>query len=333
MKQITDWHKLYNEGWKGEIMPEAFKHPAKYSRALIRHIYQHMRDEGWIEPGDQVIDPFGGVGLGALDAMRLGLNWTGIELEPAFHVLGNENIALWNSRYRELFPGWGTARLLNGDSRGLVRLVGGECEAAVSSPPYADGGIHQGGEDTWFKDSQTEKYGTTPGQLGAMKAGDFDASVSSPPFENGLPQQDRNFSAPHDSSGNLNVDYGTTDGNIGNATGDTFWTAARAIVEQVYTALRPGGHAAWVVKAFVKNKQIQDFPGQWQALCESVGFITLHEHRAWLVEHRGTQFDMDGNGHSKQVERKSFFRRLAEQKGSPRIDFEVVLCMMKPEAA
>jgi len=31
----------------------------------------------------------------------------------------------------------------------------------------------------------------------------------------------------------------------------------------------------------------------------------------------------------KRKERKSFFRRLAESKGSPRIDHETVLCMVK----
>jgi hypothetical protein len=85
-----------------------------------------------------------------------------------------------------------------------------------------------------------------------------------------------------------------------------------------------------VVKSFVKNKQIVDFPGQWQALCEAVGFTTLHYHRAWLVEDRGTQIDFMGNPITRTVERKSFFRRLAEKNGSPHIDYEVVLCMVKP---
>jgi len=56
--------------------------------------------------------------------------------------------------------------------------------------------------------------------------------------------------------------------------------AARAIVEQVYLALAPGGHAVWVVKNYVKNKQIVPFSDQWRALCEAVGFVTLHEHHA-----------------------------------------------------
>ena len=39
-------------------------------------------------------------------------------------------------------------------------------------------------------------------------------------------------------------DYGSDPANIGTDTGDTFWAAARAIVEQTYAVLRPGGYAA-----------------------------------------------------------------------------------------
>jgi hypothetical protein len=134
----------------------------------------------------------------------------------------------------------------------------------------------------------------------------------------------------HNQGGPIHKHYGTTQGQLAAATDDTFWTAARQIVEQTYAVLRPGAHAAWVVKSYVKAKQIVPFPEQWQALCEAVGFETVHIHRAWLVEDRGTQFDLEGNGHHKKAERKSFFRRLAEKKGSPRIDFEVILCMVKP---
>jgi hypothetical protein len=36
---------------------------------------------------------------------------------------------------------------------------------------------------------------------------------------------------------------------------------------------------------------------------------------------------------TEKKERKSFFRRLAESKGSPAIDFEMVLCMQKRDEA
>ena len=96
------------------IVPEAISHPAKFSNRLIRRIYEHMLKEGWLRPGDMVIDPFGGVALGALDAMRMGLAWRGVELEPRFVDLGNQNILFWNKRFSRL-PGWsGDALLLQG---------------------------------------------------------------------------------------------------------------------------------------------------------------------------------------------------------------------------
>lgn len=96
-----DWTGLYREGWQGEIVPEAFSHPAKFAPGLIRHIYDHVAAEGWIAPGDTVVDPFAGVALGALHALQHGLNWVGCELEPKFVALAEQNIALWNRRTRK----------------------------------------------------------------------------------------------------------------------------------------------------------------------------------------------------------------------------------------
>lgn len=125
--------------------------------------------------------------------------------------------------------------------------------------------------------------------------------------------------------------YGDTAGQIGNESGDDFWLAARAIVEQVYQALTPGGHAVWVVKDYVKNKAVVPFSDQWRQLCEAVGFVTVHEHHAMLVHHKGTQHTLDGGTVEHKTESKSFFRRLAEKNGSPRIDWETIYCMEKPK--
>jgi hypothetical protein len=491
--KIDVWNNMYPSQWKGKIVPDAITHPAKYSSKLIRRIYEHMLEEGWLQPGDLVIDPFGGVALGALDAMRLGLRWRGVELEPHFQELGNQNIGLWNSKFSRM-PGWCTdATLLQGDSRHLLEVLGmadgnvssppfadslsndgvdadarrtlarelgisnaehvspidmekigkrSKGYGVVSSPPYADGAQHTGGDDPhpermeggvfhdvgldgmissppyaesdqnykegwkrfhdhheplWTNDRQREAwYGVTTGQLGAMKAdgfdaavasppfrqasggspepkpggpidealykrhaagnsaaggygesdgqlanmgeGDFDGAVSSPPFENNLSHDGRGYddlkiakdleiSRHRTYKGSfLTTDYGSMDGNIGNNSGDDFWQAARTIVEQVYLVLRPGAHAVWVVKGFVKNKQLVDFPGQWRQLCEAVGFVAVHEHHAMLVH--GKQHDFE-RGIVNQTESKSFFRRLAEKKGSPRIDFETIICMVK----
>ena len=405
---MSDWRGLYSEGWQGEITPDAFAHPAKYARGLIRNIYRHMLEEGWLHAGDTVVDPFGGVALGGLEAMYNGLHWCGVELEARFVDLGNANIALWNSRYAAHFPGWGTARLVQGDSRQLAAVLQ-EAQACVSSPPFTDvdnrkpgpalaqsNARHHVGTSHFKQDWQPSpgnlgnlrstaegfqaavssppfsageqptasqsreikdyhaftrgdgtKYDHTmrsEGNLGAMRATGFDAAVSSPPY---IPKDDRKVAWGHDHEALQQEDkrrgynpvstfrgsYSNDPRNLGNPTGadqSDFWSASRLIVEQVYHVLAPGAHACWVVKSFVKNKQRVDFPGQWQALWESVGFQALHYHRAWLVEDRGTQMDLEGNSHTRTVERKSFFRWLAENKGSPRIDYEVVLCMVRP---
>ena len=453
-------------------MPDAFAHPAKFAPMLIYRILRHMLERGYIQPGDSLLDPFGGIGSGGYYAMLLGLHWTGVELEPRFVELGQRNIAKWQRDLAMLNP-TGTARLLQGDSRRLLEVVGGGMGAAVSSPPYEGGTVHGDGNDKarhtakggavgrWGSHATGEMaqgdYGSTPGQLGSMPSGDYGAAVSSPPFagtsggkgeasQNAIDSAlfarhagsmvgtydtdgnlgnlksgsfdsavssppyadnaatwvegpgarhdtvhhngDNSFKASSDSGygstpgnvGNMRdggfegvvssppyesavnahgegpgmagneyqreriyrgasseiaaqsrqVGYGSDPANIGNDTGETFWTAARAIVEQTYAALRPGGYAAWVCKDFVRKGQRVPFSDQWEQLCAAVGFEPVERIAAMLVADHGDQLDIFGGATARLKERKSFFRRLAEKKGSPRIDHEDVIIMRKP---
>ena len=182
--EISSWDHLYNKGWKNLICDEAFTHPAKYARGLIEHIYNHCVAEDWLHDGELVIDPFGGVGLGGLDAMRLGAHWVGVELEEKFVRLGNANIALWNSRYAGRFAKWGTAQIVQGDSRRLLDVVR-EAGVIVSSPPFGDGSPHNGGDAEFITDKKLfGDYGSTPGNLGNLRADErgFAAAVSSPVY-------------------------------------------------------------------------------------------------------------------------------------------------------
>lgn len=414
------------------------------------------------------MDPFGGVALGALHAMQHGLHWVGVELEEKFVGLGCANIEKWAADFGPHFQGWGSARLIQGDSRELAQVVG-EAVLCVSSPPYATSMERAGGIDPsksgyvggphsqmnrsdtrygatdgqlaalpegnldacissppytaslasddpdkrggLFRDPKrrgdktlTAEYGESAGQLGAMVEGGFDAAISSPPYADSENHNDRPVkhtdeyadkyasfvkgragqshgrspgqlaampegaladgvvsSPPFEGSigqarggGCLNPDnadrynsrtvgmgrwkrtqddYGSSDGQLGQESGATFWEASRLIVEQVYQVLKPGGVAIWVTKSFVRKGERVDFPGQWRQLCEAVGFETLHEHRAHLVEERGAQYTLDGELEQRQVKRMSFFRRLHAQKYPHlSIDWETVLCMRKPGA-
>lgn len=226
----------------------------------------------------------------------------------------------------------------------LGNMPEGSIDMALSSPPYASGVINTSsptdsdrqhrlsiGRDPDSAGSHGVRtgYGQAPGQLAAMPSGNFQAVVSSPPWESCLSKDGRSSGAnDHKIIRQLEEKYnrrytdrsfgpdtyGESTGQLGQESGNTFWQAARAILEQTYQVLAPGAHAIWVVKSFVRKKKLVDFPGQWRQLCESVGFETLHQHRAWLVEDRGSQYGLDGGQNESLVERKSFFRRLAESK-------------------
>lgn len=79
----------------------------------------------------------------------------------------------------------------------------------------------------------------------------------------------------------------------------------------------------------MRAKKRVPFSNQWQALCEEHGFKLVCRHQAMLVAHHGEQDDIFGETKQLKTEKKSFFRRLAEKRGSPEINHEDVLCLIK----
>lgn len=409
MSNVTQWHDCYSGSWNGILVPDAFAHPAKFAPGLISRILRHMLERGYIAPGDSIVDPFGGIAAGGYWAMLLGLHWTGIELEPRFVELGQRNIAKWQHDLRGLGSRLGTARLLQGDSRRLLEVVGGGAAGVVSSPPFEaslaggipevkGGGVYTfpgraDGDTLRLGASSMGDYGSTPGQLGSMPSGDYAAAVGSPPYADAINNSGEGPGARHDpiyhngdnaykqssangygnAPGNLgsmagegfeaavssppyeashmdissnsligtsvnkgsygSASYGDSLGQLAETSGETFWAAARIIVEQTYAVLKPGGYAAWVTKDFVRKGQRVPFSDQWQQLCAAVGFEPTERIAAMLVDDHGSQLDIFGGATPRRTERKSFFRRLAEKKGSPRIDWEDVIIMRKPNRA
>lgn len=527
--QQDSWEGMYRDSWGTLPTKESYEHPAKFAKNLIFAIVQHALDEGFVRPGDAVVDPFAGVSLGALPCLLHGLKVIHVELEPKFHALAQANVALWHQRYGHS-QGYGQAILLQGDSRQLVQLIEGQIALVCSSPPYAGNVKHdyrvtdEGGRDRdvrrgyrqglgCFRGSETyghnpgnlgslpdgtiemamssppyaaslhgqdestdlvtrrlrtsrprttggatgqhsqinhaRDYGSTPGQLAALPEGQVDMAISSPPYAGlGMQEQSPTIDTPprpgdvrqyrrkapirdygttpgqlaalpeghitcaissppyadgcthtggtdpqpqhiqggklryvaygetpgqladavvssppyedswHDPgsadwrdrcqkagvppeqiqrygngrSMNLNSHgYGATNEQLGSVHADTFWKAARTIVEQTFQVLRPGGHAIWVVKNYVRNSAIVDFTGDWAKLCQHVGFEWLHHHRALLTEAHGTQRDLFGADQVQSTAHISFFRRLHQAKYPHlAITHESVLCFRKP---
>ncbi len=226
--------------------------------------------------------------------------------------------------------------------KNLGAMKPGKVDMVISSPPFLQGekvqarsGFGPGWRKIPFKERMDKcpiegKYGQTKGNLGNLKAGDVDVILSSPPYEGIDVNDTRRLRKSYKGKNTQNDqrNYGISEGQLGADKGPTFWQAAKEILEQCHKILRPGGHAIWVCKDFVRKGQRVPFSDDWQRLCESVGFKTIHRHKAMLVK-EDVKDDLFGGKIVKKTERKSFFRRLAEAKGSPKIDWEDVICMEK----
>ncbi len=342
--EVSEWIGCYDDSWKGLITPESFAHPAKYACGLIKRILKHLREEGRLKKGDLIADPFGGIGTGGIIAASRGYRWVGVELEPRFVEMAKANFALHRSWDEEIKP-----RIIQGDSRNLARLLR-DADVIASNPPFLSGDKRSPtfhGKNFRLSDGRKTKpqgqegYGSSDGQLSQMDPGTADAVLGGPPHEDSLhlnesPEKDRKrrenkgigddrWQAPQEG---CNQGYGASDGQMGNQAGDTFWGAAREIVQQCFQVLKPGGAAVWVCKDFVRSKERVPFSDDWLRLCLACSFRLTCRHRAMLTK-SVTVPTLFGDA-EKKTERKSFFRRLAESKGSPRIDWEDVICLEKP---
>ena len=298
-----EWAGCYNDGWTGLITPEAFAHPAKYARGLIERIMRHGLEQGYWQKGDLLGDPFGGVALGGVVAAYHGLAWVGVELEGKFVTLGNENIDLHRQKLEAL--GSPIPRLLQGDSRNFAEIVKGAA-GICTSPPWADS--LSSGELTWEQAVQIAEKQNKTWRQGRDTAG--------------IENQARNLMRK------TGHNYGSTEGQLGAETGDSYWQAMRLVYAQCLEALKPGGIMAVVVKRYVKNKKIVELSDQTMQLLIHVGFEPVERVKAMLVKET-TSAGLFGEIKTTKA-RKSFFRRLAESKGSPPIDWEDVLFVRKP---
>ena len=228
---------------------------------------------------------------------------------------------------------------------GYGTTEGNLAHLSVSSPPYststqvnntpgdmtAGKARWAGGADSAARVKQDYADLETPGNLATL-------SVSSPPYADGCGQQGHDYHPERmvgTRTGYIQRDhagYGTSQGQLADELPNNFWAASETILAQAFALLRPGGHAIFVTKRYVRSGKIVEFTQDWIRCCESVGFRLLHHHKAMLVEHHGTQTTLFGEGDTvHETRRESFFRRLARMKGSPAIEWEDVTCFIRPE--
>lgn len=267
-----------------------------------------------------------------------------IPSRPAHRFVGNFDL------HRHTWQQFGDPLpvIVQGDSREFAAIVGEVC-CVVTSPPYvandksdrtgaardAKRGFSQG--QGCFKTS--ESYGTTPGQIGSLRSGHLtfcDGCVTSPPYQHGIGQAGGKNEVPGRGDSSYYEaachGYGTAPGQIGNTANQTYWEAVRQVYEQVYLALKPGAVFCAVIKDYVSKGKRVPLCDDTCTLLNSVGFEVFERTRAWVVQET-REPSLFGDDIVKTKSRKSFFRKLAESKGSPPIDWEEVIWCRKPTAS
>ena len=342
MPRADTWHHAYDEPLTAVIVPEAFSHPAKMAWALAKRLMQHVRAE-WPQIR-HILDPMAGIGVVPLAAAYAGFGAFAGELEAHFAALLQQNIALHATRLQRL--GKPLPVVWRHDAMHLP--LGPSDVGVVFSPPFSTPGNQptgQGqavrsdyGHGTKSGKSTTPdgQYGTHPAQIGQLGV------VTSPPYANSLHSNDgreaeerRMLKKGLLDSGQGGI-YGINRANHAHnqGYGETpqqiqrdYWGAMRQVYTECARVLAPGAPMILVVKGHVKDHHYVDLPAQTAALLEECGFTVVHWHNASLVAREG-QRELFAAEHGEETrrQRKSFFRRLAENNGAPPIDQEVVLC-------
>ena len=114
----------------GRYLPASTAHPGKMLPALARQAISL-----YSKPCQIVLDPMCGIGTSLVEAIHLGRHAIGVELEPRWASLANNNLAHARSQGA---PGHGHA--VQGDSRrlgrGLLDRYAGQVALILTSPPY-----------------------------------------------------------------------------------------------------------------------------------------------------------------------------------------------------
>lgn len=245
-----------------------------------------------------------------------------------------------------------------GKSEGqIAALPGGSIDAVVTSPPWEENceGSRKGsklknplnakrghGASDKAVLAQAERdekkiYGESPGQIGKLDSGRIDGVVTSPPWEQSLSsgaispamQEEMKKRGHKPSASGQSATYGKAEGQIGQEKGETYWHAMHAVYAACFRSIRPGGIIAVVVKDYVKKKQVVPLSDDTARLLEHCGFTVIERIHAMLVADTKHP-DLFLGETTTTRQRKSFFRRLAEKKGSPKIDFEEVIFARRP---
>lgn len=260
---------------RGRLVAESLAHPARMLPDLAAHAIA-----AYSRPGEVVLDPMCGIGTTLVEAVRAGRRAVGIELEPRWVRLAEENLALARAEGHHT-----DARVVQGDSRGLHHLF--------TTPPDDD---PSGGLST---------------ELGAPSL-----VLTSPPYGSGVHGQITNR-GPGDPIVKYRHRYTQvrTRANLAH-TPARLTAGMTAILRAAARVLRPGGHVVIVARPWRERGVLVDLPGQMIACADAAGLVLTDRAVALLARLDDTRTATATGaavgacgGRARLVARASFFAR------------------------
>jgi modification methylase len=225
------------------------RHPGKMLPELARRAISAYSD-----PGELVVDPMCGVGTTLVEAIHLGRNAIGVELEPRWAALATANVA----HAREQGAS-GRAAVIDGDARELTRLL-------------------------------TRAAGRPLGKLAQIGAGSADLILTSPPYGIEIGQIDKpGWIAGGSLSPKPYHNYSESRDNLGHARGHGYREAMSAVYAACAAALKPGGFLVVVTKNLRSGGSLHDLAGTTVELCTATGLLYWQHVIALLAAIRDDQ--------------------------------------------
>ena len=196
---ITKYHKCLSdlywfgcyEGdahFKQYFEPSTYAHPAKISPLLADRIFKHLEKLELLKEGMTILDFMAGSGRIPLMASLRGYKGLGVELEPHFVKMCNDNKKFVENKIGRKLD----MEIVQGDSRQLSKLLN-KSDVAVVSPPYDNSMGNKGREyntpaSKFLIQRQNQgreeelKYSDNPSNIGNLKYKEM-VGVVSPPYQ------------------------------------------------------------------------------------------------------------------------------------------------------
>ena len=255
--------------------------------------------------GDLVVDPMCGIGTTLVEAIHLGRNALGIELEPRWASLATANLA----HAREQ-GATGKAGVVEGDASELPRLLTRNARQLLRSS----------GRNAKTSESKVARLG----------AGSVDLILTSPPYACQIEMIDKPAWLAGGSLGAKDTrNYSADRRNLGHARGTHYREAMAEVYAASAASLKPGGFLVVVTKNLRSGGELHDLAGETVALCQQAGLLYWQHVIALHAAIRDSQL----------VPRPSFWQLSTTRKALARggrvqlVCHEDVLVFRKPDTA